>query len=1046
MEHVTRDQLQQAIEDYNQFVTELNSSDRDDIDNDVHRELFQEIVALADGMEEDVPSDFEELLMTLITEHTKKTRTNETILAASAGFLRQCKATMKTPTYQTLESWVAGAGNYGDQSHSTLYSRIVVRRALLAHRLIQNRRQEGQGNPEQELLQSTREDFRHKLRTSYQKIASQINIPSTSNFTPSLQPETETNLTRPTQLPRDITPTRTTTTIPHVTPRLYPNTSTGTTDVQFRQLANEMLKLTNLVASVATAMKPNKNITVPKFTGKADEVESFISSVITAYAANDWNDDVNDPSTLSVGRRATREELFATSFSQVNKVALHFQGSAAIWWQNLQNKPLTLHHRQAILSRTETDTTPGWGYVSEADGLIDMLRKKFKSLTHIADANTKIAKMHFDPKGVEDIRSFAARLDALLITTGRTHSYDEQVINGTRAEALFRALPQWLEQRIREQGIPPECTHEQWCFGQVLAMASRITAASKTRQTRETYTPSSKTPTATPATEPTTTTAFSKHKKLSEMTAKERADLIANNICLFCRKKGHTRDECTTLKKVKTLKKDESQTKGEANLVQTNDTDYVTVIENNRRTPPSSHRKRTPPRNADDNANHPRDQKKYRPAFTYNEYGYRYPTQEEQAQRYEKYFKRSRCPCGTPWYSPTDYCSSCVLQLISRADDDKNFLTVLDDPSPPQQQPSKNPIDPDKQLKVQKLHPNAKLPFHATPGAAGYDVYAIEDMKVPPQRAKKVGTGIALTCPPGTYGKISPTSGLMTKGLVVMDGTIDADYTGEIIVCLENRTDKEYTVNKHQKIAQIIFVECRIGLHVTEVQELKSTTRGADGFGSTDHLNTQSTVEEIWTLEPSDLIKIPGIIKQKKIDVLIDSGASGNYLSKTLAEKANIVLTPSQARNVVMANGSKIRVDSKASNLPLIMGQYTDKLDFDIITSTHDVILGKEWLHRTNPYIDWRTHELTLKHKGKMMTLKPEPTENTEFISAIQCADDIVKKKERYHLCFLKDPAYEDKIEDTDPRVQELLREYQDLFPEELPEGLPPKRSVDHHI
>ena len=157
----------------------------------------------------------------------------------------------------------------------------------------------------------------------------------------------------------------------------------------------------------------------------------------------------------------------------------------------------------------------------------------------------KINRLQFDPKGSEDIRAFAARLDSLLIITGRHYEPEESITNGARAEALFRTLPAWLEAKIREQGIPDRCTHEQWCFGRVLERASLILAANKTRYNNRTstfkpYTKYTNTTTET-STKPTPTTPsdtatfpITKPKKIFELTPKEQADMIAQNICFFC--------------------------------------------------------------------------------------------------------------------------------------------------------------------------------------------------------------------------------------------------------------------------------------------------------------------------------------------------------------------------------------------------------------------------------------------------------------------------------------------------------------------------------
>ena len=49
-------------------------------------------------------------------------------------------------------------------------------------------------------------------------------------------------------------------------------------------------------------------------------------------------------------------------------------------------------------------------------------------------------------------------------------------------------------------------------------------------------------------------------------------------------------------------------------------------------------------------------------------------------------------------------------------------------------------------------------------------------------------------------------------------------------------------------------------------------------------------------------------------------------------------------------------------------------------------------------------------------------------------------------MCVIKNSDVNKQLEELDPRVRPLLLEYKDVFPEELPHGLPPKRNVDHKI
>src|SRR5205807_5369558 len=66
------------------------------------------------------------------------------------------------------------------------------------------------------------------------------------------------------------------------------------------------------------------------------------------------------------------------------------------------------------------------------------------------------------------------------------------------------------------------------------------------------------------------------------------------------------------------------------------------------------------------------------------------------------------------------------------------------------------------------------------------------------------------------------------------------------------------------------------------------------------------------------------------------------------------------------------------------------------------------------------------------------------MVSAMQIRR--IAKKEEVYLCVIKNSDIDKQLEQLDPRVRPLLVEYKDVFPEELPHGLPLQRSVDYKI
>lgn len=136
---------------------------------------------------------------------------------------------------------------------------------------------------------------------------------------------------------------------------------------------------------------------------------------------------------------------------------------------------------------------------------------------------------------------------------------------------------------------------------------------------------------------------------------------------------------------------------------------------------------------------------------------------------------------------------------------------------------------------IKKLYDDSLIPTRGSDAAAGYDLYAHEDAVIQPFETVKIGTGVAITPPGGTFGAVFARSGLATKqGLRPANcvGICDWDYRGEYIVALHNDSDEEKEIRNGDRIAQLVFLPYIIG-EIKIVDELSNTERGDGGFGST---------------------------------------------------------------------------------------------------------------------------------------------------------------------------------------------------------------------
>jgi len=130
------------------------------------------------------------------------------------------------------------------------------------------------------------------------------------------------------------------------------------------------------------------------------------------------------------------------------------------------------------------------------------------------------------------------------------------------------------------------------------------------------------------------------------------------------------------------------------------------------------------------------------------------------------------------------------------------------------------------------LSSTARAPSLGSAGAACWDLTAPATGSVPAGASVVIPLGIALEVPAGYEAVIRGRSGNSSRGLVVLHGTVDSDYRGEIGVILSNTTTAELFFSVGARIAQLA-IRAVPAVQFVEVAELSRSARGARGFGST---------------------------------------------------------------------------------------------------------------------------------------------------------------------------------------------------------------------
>jgi dUTP pyrophosphatase len=136
------------------------------------------------------------------------------------------------------------------------------------------------------------------------------------------------------------------------------------------------------------------------------------------------------------------------------------------------------------------------------------------------------------------------------------------------------------------------------------------------------------------------------------------------------------------------------------------------------------------------------------------------------------------------------------------------------------------------EMKVKRIHKDAKIPRYGHVGDAGLDLFSVMECVLKGGEARAISTGIQVAIPDGYVGLIWDKSGISLKNVHRLAGVVDSGYRGEIKIVLTNMSTEAFSIEKGMKIAQML-VQPIIKVKVVDSEVLDETTRGENGFGST---------------------------------------------------------------------------------------------------------------------------------------------------------------------------------------------------------------------
>ncbi|CAI5460341.1 unnamed protein product [Closterium sp. Yama58-4] len=211
--------------------------------------------------------------------------------------------------------------------------------------------------------------------------------------------------------------------------------------------------------------------------------------------------------------------------------------------------------------------------------------------------------------------------------------------------------------------------------------------------------------------------------------------------------------------------------------------------------------------------------------------------------------------------------------------------------------------------------------------------------------------------------------------------------------------------------------------------------------------------EKSWAQFRADLIEpqqkpllLEVLCNGRCLQALVDSGASHSVCDRGTLEKIGEKAEETQF-SATMVDGTKLPIHGEAS-LQLHIGALRWKPTLPITNIKGlDFILGRDFLKRFNPEIDWVNSKVCIYNNGKRITLQSWTDTGDIPETTLARLEQMVNESNTGYLALVMAAAEEEKPSSELPAaVKEVLEQYKDIMPDDLPAGVPPARTHEHEI
>ncbi|XP_019054932.1 PREDICTED: uncharacterized protein LOC109115387 [Nelumbo nucifera] len=232
-------------------------------------------------------------------------------------------------------------------------------------------------------------------------------------------------------------------------------------------------------------------------------------------------------------------------------------------------------------------------------------------------------------------------------------------------------------------------------------------------------------------------------------------------------------------------------------------------------------------------------------------------------------------------------------------------------------------------------------------------------------------------------------------------------------------------------VSQVLWVQDDVAEITSDASNLDCTS------GDTEIALTPESatlcVSSLVGLCVANSLKVRGRILSREVVILVDSGASHNFISETLVKELKLPRTPTHEFGVQMGNGDEVRISGVCRQVCLNLPELDVIADFfPLKLGSIDVILGFSWLASLgDSMMNWGNMSMKLNLGGVRVKLQGDPSLCSSQVSLHAMMHNLQHEGqgvllELKQLQIVDSPL--NSVLPTFPPISALLDEYKDAL------------------